>query len=99
MDKCNESLIRNKKCKQVECALFRTVVLTYEGKIQTIGKPGKGNPDCGQFEDHYLNNVIIQNISLKITQIACGTFHTAALLENNTVRFIGSNKFNQCDDK
>lgn len=91
-DKCNEYLVKNQKCKQVECALFRTVVLTDDGKVLTIGKAGKGNPDCGQYEDHILNNVLsLKNLTLKVIQIACGTFHTAALLENNSVKFIGSN--------
>ena len=37
MGKCDEEIVKDKKCKQVECSLFRTVVLTGDGKVLTIG--------------------------------------------------------------
>jgi alpha-tubulin suppressor-like RCC1 family protein len=91
--------LNNKYIIQVACGCFHTIVLSKNGKIYSFGWGSYLQLGQGDTEDRFSPCIIdssscdIQNHC--ISQIACGTWHSACISNDGLVFSFGWNQFGQ----
>jgi alpha-tubulin suppressor-like RCC1 family protein len=81
--------------KQVACGGYHTVFLLEDGTVRTVGDNNYGQCGTGNTNTPQLSLYTIPNLN-NVEQVACGYYHTVFLLEDGTVRTVGSNYYGQC---
>ena len=74
----------------VACGRYHTAVLLANGTVRTFGRNATGQLGVNDTTDR-LTPVQVFGISSSATAIACGSYHTAVLLADGTVRTFGTN--------
>ncbi|XP_065063407.1 probable E3 ubiquitin-protein ligase HERC4 [Rhopilema esculentum] len=88
--------LRSKFITYVCCGEEHTVVLTKFGRVFSFGYGGKGQLGHGSALNHFLPKQVIELSGDQVSQIACGSWHTLAVVEGSgKVYSFGMNKFGQ----
>ena len=78
----------------VACGAYHTAVLLADGTVRTFGRNTLGQLGLNDATNRS-TPVQVFGISSSATVIACGSYHTAVLLADGTVRTFGRNTFGQ----
>jgi ribosomal protein L27 len=81
--------------KQIACGYYHTVFLLEDGTVRTVGYNEYGQCGTGNTNTRQLSLYTIPNLN-NVKRVACGEHHTVFLLEDGTVRTVGSNEYGQC---
>ena len=72
-----------------------SIFLLEDGTVRTVGDDYFGQCGTGKTGNTQLSLYKIPELN-NVKQIACGVYHTVFLLEDGTVRTVGSNRHGQC---
>jgi len=78
----------------IACGSTHTAILLNNGTVRTVGRNNTGQLGVNDLVTRS-TVVSVLGISSQAIAIACGSTHTAILLNNGTVRMVGSNQFGQ----
>jgi len=81
--------------KQISCGAVHTVFLLNDGTVKAVGDNRNGQCGTGNITSPQLTLYTIPGLS-NVKQVICGYMHTVFLLNDGTVKTIGSNDNGQC---
>lgn len=80
---------------KVSCGSTHTALLLKDGTVRTFGNNNAGQLGHGLDETKRASIVEVVNLDIPVVDVACGGGHTAFLLNDGTVKTVGSNNYGQ----
>ncbi|CAI5745069.1 unnamed protein product [Peronospora destructor] len=80
---------------QLSCGYYHTAIVTVDGAVYTFGRNDYGQLGLGH-KLHLSRPTVVKSLSrMRITQVACGCYHTLALSDDDKVFPFGRNNHGQ----